>query len=69
LNALLAANLLDCAEKAEQKEKLAQILAAVDLSASQRPETISILKYGELTSALGPHLRQDLLSREAGLEK
>lgn len=57
LNSLLAANLLQCESKGEQREKLAQLLVAIGLNPDQRPETVSIQKYGELCEAMMPDLR------------
>jgi len=62
LNSLLAANLLACQTKTDQKEKLAQLLEAVDIDPAQRPETISIEAYAALAKAVMPYLRPEFLN-------
>ena len=69
LNSLLAANLLACQTKADQKEKIAQLLETVDIDPAQRPETISIEAYAALAEAVFPNLKSEKLSIQRDFKK
>ena len=69
LNSLLAANLLACQTKADQKEKIAQLLETVDIAPAQRPETISIEAYAALAEAVFPNLKSEKLSIQRDFKK